>query len=68
MWSLIKNILPIEISLSNMRDHQESKVALVKVPPEISADNDVADIYEQYEELIEQFKVITGAVCIASLA
>ena len=26
------------------------------IPPEISADQDVAEIYEQYEELIEQFK------------
>ena len=26
------------------------------IPPEISADQDVAEIYEQYEDLIEQFK------------
>ena len=33
---------------------------LVKLdlPPEISADGDVAEVYEQYEELIEQFKLV----------
>ena len=28
------------------------------IPPEISADQDVAEIYEQYEDLIEQFKTV----------
>jgi intraflagellar transport protein 81 len=28
------------------------------VPPEISADVDVADVYENYEQLIEQFKEV----------
>ena len=28
------------------------------IPPEISADQDVAQLYEQYEELIEQFKAV----------
>ena len=28
------------------------------IPPEISADQDVAQLYEQYEELIEQFKTV----------
>ncbi len=28
------------------------------VPPEISADVDVADVYENYENLIEQFKEV----------
>ena len=33
---------------------------LVKLdlPPEISADADVGDIYEQYDQLIQQFKAI----------
>ena len=28
------------------------------IPPEISADQDVAEIYEQYEDLIQQFKTV----------
>ena len=28
------------------------------IPPEISADQDVAEIYEQYEDLIDQFKTV----------
>ena len=28
------------------------------VPPEISADVDVADVYENYEQQIEQFKEV----------
>ena len=28
----------------------------VEVPPEVQADNDVADLYEQYDALIEHFK------------
>ena len=30
----------------------------LEIPPEISADQDVAEIYEQYEDLIEQFKTV----------
>ena len=28
------------------------------VPPEVISDNDVADLYDQYESLIENFKVV----------
>ena len=30
----------------------------LEIPPEISADQDVAEIYEQYEDLIDQFKTV----------
>ena len=30
----------------------------VDIPPEVAADQDVAELYEQYEEHITQFKVI----------
>ena len=32
------------------------------MPPEISADSDVADIYEQYEQQIEKFKEVKMAI------
>ena len=32
------------------------------MPPEISADSDVADIYEQYEQQIQQFKEVHKSV------
>ena len=30
----------------------------IDVPPEVAADADVADMYEQYEQLIENFKAV----------
>ena len=50
--------------LLQQADSLEKRAYLAKflvkldVPPEISADNDVADIYEQYEGLIDQFKQV----------
>ena len=53
----------LELSLSRMPElKQRAYLArfLVKldIPPEISADQDVAEIYEQYEDLIQQFKTV----------
>ena len=53
----------LEWILNNVTDlKQRAYLAkyLVKldIPPEISADQDVAEIYEQYEDLIDQFKTV----------
>ena len=53
----------LEWILSNITElKQRAYLAkyLVKldIPPEISADQDVAEIYEQYEDLIDQFKTV----------